>query len=59
LKSLVDRAPRVAHRKTEGSFEDVPIDLVVVGDALLVRAGEVVPVDGQITSPSASLDESR
>ena len=58
LKSLVDRAPRVAHRKTEGSFEDVPIDLVVVGDALLVRAGEVVPVDGQITSPSASLDES-
>ena len=34
LKSLVDRAPRVAHRKTEGSFEDVPIDLVVVGDAL-------------------------
>ena len=58
LKSLVDRAPRVAHRKTEGSFEDVPIDLVVVGDALLVRAGEVIPVDGQITSPSASLDES-
>jgi heavy metal translocating P-type ATPase len=58
LKSLVDRAPRVAHRKTEGSFEDVPIDLVVVRDALLVRAGEVIPVDGQITSPSASLDES-
>ena len=58
LKSLVDRAPRVAHRRTEESFEDVPIGQVSIGDALLVCAGEVVPVDGQITSPSASLDES-
>jgi P-type E1-E2 ATPase len=58
LKSLVDRAPRVAHRRTEESFEDVPIGQISIGDALLVRAGEVVPVDGQITSPSASLDES-
>jgi cation transport ATPase len=58
LKSLVDRAPRVAHRRIEESFEDEPIGQVSIGDALLVRAGEVVPVDGQITSPSASLDES-
>ena len=57
LKSLVDRAPRVAHRKTGESFEDVPIDRVAVGDGLIVRAGEVVPVDRQIASPSASLDE--
>src|SRR3984893_16897116 len=32
LMSLVDRAPRVAHRKAGGSFEDVPIDRVAVGD---------------------------
>ena len=57
LKSLIDRAPRVAHRKTGESFEDIPIDKVAVGDAIIVRAGEVVPVDGQITSPNASLDE--
>ena len=57
LKSLIDRAPRVAHRKTGESFEDIPIDKVAVGDGIIVRAGEVVPVDGQITSPSASLDE--
>ena len=57
LKSLVDRAPRIAHGESEGSIEDAPIDKVSVGDALLVRAGEVVPVDGQITSASASLDE--
>ncbi len=58
LKSLVDRAPRVAHRKIDGSIEDAPIDAVAVGDAIIVRAGEVVPVDGQIISSSASLDES-
>ena len=58
LKSLVDRAPRVAHRKTNELVEDAPIDAVAVGDAIIVRAGEVVPVDGQIVSSSASLDES-
>ncbi len=58
LKSLVDRAPRVAHRRIGGRFEDAPIDQVAIGDALLVQAGEIVPVDGQITSPSASIDKS-
>ncbi len=58
LKSLIDRAPRVAHLKTGESFEDVPIGQVVVGDGIIVRAGEVVPIDGQITSSNASLDES-
>ena len=50
-------APRTAHRKTGESFEDIAIEEVAVGDTILVRAGEVVPVDGQIASPSASLDE--
>ncbi|VFU17744.1 heavy metal translocating P-type ATPase [Methylocella tundrae] len=58
LRSLIDRAPRTAHRKTGESFEDIAIEEVAVGDTILVRAGEVVPVDGQIASPSASLDES-
>ena len=58
LKALVDRAPRLAHRRIDQSVEDVPIDAVSIGDILLVRAGEVVPVDGQILSPVASLDES-
>ena len=57
LKSLVDRAPRVAHRRTNASVEDVPIDEVKIGDLVLVRAGEVIPVDGVIASPSATLDE--
>ena len=57
LKSLVDRAPRVAHRRREQAIEDIDIDLVAVGDAILVRAGEIIPVDGVITSTDAVLDE--
>jgi len=57
LKSLVDRAPRVAHRRTDDEIEDVPIDAVAIGDTILVRAGEVVPVDGIILGSSATLDE--
>jgi heavy metal translocating P-type ATPase len=58
LKSLVDRAPRVAHHLHGGSVEDVPIEKIAIGDAILVRAGEVVPVDGVVTSVGAMLDES-
>ncbi len=58
LRSLVDRAPRRAHRKTGEQIEEVPIEAVSVGEELLVRAGEIVPVDGIVGSASASIDES-
>jgi len=58
LRSLVDRAPRGAHRHVDDGIEDVPIGAIAVGDRLLVRAGEVVPVDGIITSDAATIDES-
>ena len=58
LKSLVDRAPRIAHRRADQSIEDVPVDEIKIGDAIIVRAGEVIPVDGLITSVSAVIDES-
>ena len=57
LKSLVDRAPRVAHRRIGTSIGDVRIEDVAIGDTLLVRAGEVIPVDGVISSTTATLDE--
>ncbi|MGE0700230.1 MAG: heavy metal translocating P-type ATPase [Hyphomicrobiaceae bacterium] len=58
LKSLVDRAPRLAHRVREAAVEDIPVAGVIVGDRILVRAGEIVPVDGVILAKSAQLDES-
>jgi len=57
LRSLIDRAPRIAHRRADSAIEDVPIEQVAVGDDILVRAGEVVPVDGLITSQLAMIDE--
>ncbi len=57
LKALVDRAPRVAHRTNLGEVKDVPVAEIAVGDTLLVRAGEVVPVDGVLSDADAILDE--
>jgi len=57
LKSLIDRAPKIAHRRNGSLIEDVAIELVAVGDDILVRAGEVIPVDGIIVSAMAMVDE--
>lgn len=58
LESLVGRAPRVAHRRTGDRIEEVPVEAVSIGDHVLVRQGEVVPVDGLVMSGEAVLDES-
>ncbi len=60
LTALLDREPQTAHRMVTGSVrvDDIAASDVAVGDVLLVRAGEVVPVDGTLTSASAALDES-
>jgi heavy metal translocating P-type ATPase len=63
LKSLVDRAPRIAHRlsrnggRNGGAVEEIGIEAVKVNDRLIVRGGEVIPVDGTIVSATATLDE--
>jgi heavy metal translocating P-type ATPase len=58
LKSLVDRAPRTAHRLAAGLIEEVSLDSIAIGDAILVRAGEIVPIDGVVSGSKAVLDES-
>jgi heavy metal translocating P-type ATPase len=59
LRALVERAPRVAHRiGPGGSVEELPVDRVMIGDSLVVRAGEIVPVDGVLTGAEALVDES-
>jgi len=59
LRSLLDRAPRFAHREGAAAvLEDTPIGDVVPGDVLMVRPSELVPVDGMLLSETASLDES-
>lgn len=59
LKALLDLAPKTARRiRSDGSDEEVTLDLIVVDDRLRVRPGEKVPVDGEIVEGRATLDES-
>ena len=59
LTALLSRAPQLGHRLlADGSTEDVPIEAVVPGDRVVVRANEVVPVDGTLVSEVGVFDES-
>jgi heavy metal translocating P-type ATPase len=58
LSALLERAPRTAHRYERGSLTSVPVERVRPGDLLLVKKGEVVPVDGILGSTTGVLDES-
>ena len=58
LEGLVARAPRIAHRRHGAATIDAPVDEVEVGDVLLVKPGEVIPVDGRVEVGAAVVDES-
>ncbi len=58
MTALLGRVPQRAMRYSGDRLEEVPISLLVPGDRLLIRQGEVVPVDGSIISGSALLDQS-
>lgn len=58
LSALAARAPRLATRKNDGATEVVAVEQVRVDDHLIVRKGDLVPVDGKVFSPTAEVDES-
>jgi Cation transport ATPase len=58
LSALLSVAPRLTHRRQDHDLVTVDVDAVRPGDLLLVRPGEVVPVDGLVASGTAVLDES-
>ncbi len=58
LTALVERAPRVTHRRNEEGWQDIAVEDIAVGDTLLVRAGEVLPTDGTVLAERAVIDES-
>jgi len=58
LSSLLERAPRTVHRYAGDELESIPIGEVRPADVLLVKHGEVVPVDGFLVSENCVLDES-
>ena len=58
IKALMDLQPKTARVVRAGQDVDIPIDDIVVGDVIVVRPGEKVPVDGLVTDGASSLDES-
>lgn len=58
MRDLLSRVPRTATRHRGGGLEEVPLEAIAPGDRLLIRQGDVVPVDGHIASASAFLDTS-
>jgi Cu+-exporting ATPase len=58
IRTLVGLRPKTAIVVREGREVEVPIEDVVVGDIVLVRPGEKVPVDGEVTEGESYVDES-
>ena len=58
LSSLVERVPRAVHRYEDGGLTEPALEEVQPGDRLLVKPGEIVPVDGVVEGLEAVLDES-
>ncbi len=59
IRALLGLAPKTARRVTDdGREEDVPLELIQVGDRLRVRPGEKIPVDGLVLEGHSAVDES-
>lgn len=58
LDALLEHAPQVAHVIRKGKTLDVGVQELRAGDKVLVKAGELVPVDAVVVEGSASFDES-
>ena len=58
IKKLMGLQAKTARVLREGTELDIPIEAVAVGDIVLVRPGEKIPVDGIVEGGSSSVDES-
>jgi len=58
IKKLAGLNPKTARVVRNGKEIDIPIEEVVIGDEIVVRPGEKIPVDGIILSGESSIDES-
>lgn len=58
IAKLMDLAPKTAMVERDGEEKEIPVEQVVVGDIIIVRPGQSIPVDGEITTGSSTVDES-
>jgi len=58
IKKLMDLAPKTATVLRDGQEKEIPIEEVIVGDIVIVKPGQKIPVDGVVTEGHSSVDES-
>ncbi len=58
LKALLDNSPQIAHKVVADKLIDIKVDEANIGDQLVVKPGETVPVDGHVIKGSSMFDES-
>jgi Cu+-exporting ATPase len=58
IKKLMALGAKVAHIIRDGEEMEVPVDKVIVGDIVIVRPGDKIPVDGVVVDGRSSVDES-
>jgi len=58
VRKLMDLKPAQAHVIRDGTEMDVPAESVMVGEVVIVKPGEKIPTDGEVTEGASSVDES-
>ena len=58
LEKLIQLRPETAQVLRNGTEIEIPVENIVIGDAIIIRPGQTLPVDGTIIDGSTSLDES-
>jgi heavy metal translocating P-type ATPase len=58
LDALLQRSPRTAYRRRGDVVEEIPAESVAIGDQLVVRTGDLLPVDGLVLDREALIDDS-
>jgi len=58
IRGIFNLCPSIAHLVRDESETDVPVGEVVVGDQVVIRPGERIPVDGRVVSGTTAVDES-
>ena len=58
IRRLIGLQAKTARVVRNGQEQDIPVEQVVVGDTVIVRPGEKIPVDGKVESGDSAIDES-
>lgn len=58
VRRLLDLKPATAHVLREGKEEEIPAESIMVGETVVVRPGEKIPTDGEVSDGESSVDES-